>query len=208
MSVYGVKVEEGGVVLRGLGVPFGEWTIVADRDGQLFSEIWDEASITKPPVGIPLLLSHNRDVPPLGVVEESSISKHGLGVEARLVGNDHELEGIRRRLAAGLMTGLSVGFQAGKPQWEKPPRHGMPPGKRVRGAKIVELSLVNYPAFPSAGALSLNQRSARAEQAHEESEKMIAWWNEQKDKRHRESEEIIAWWNSRNAAAAKSTDVP
>lgn len=198
-------MEEGGVVLRGLGVPFGEWTIVADKDGQLFSEIWDEESIPKPPVGIPLLLSHNRDVPPLGVVEESSISKHGLGVEARLVGSDHELEGIRRRLAAGLMTGLSVGFQAAKPMWEKPPGRGMPPGKRIRGAKIVELSLVNYPAFPSAGALSLNERSARAEHAHEESEKMIAWVAARKDKAHRESEETIAWWTARKAAAASKS---
>ena len=41
MTGYRVKVEDGGVVLRGLGVPFGEWTIVADKDGQLFSEIWD-----------------------------------------------------------------------------------------------------------------------------------------------------------------------
>ena len=74
-------------------------------------------------------------MPPLGVVEESSISKHGLGVEARLVGNDHELEGIRRRLAAGLMTGLSVGFQAGKPMWEKPPGRGMPPGNVSEGRR-------------------------------------------------------------------------
>lgn len=103
------------------------------------------------------------------------------------------------------MTGLSVGFTAGNPMWEKPPGRGMPPGKRVRGAKIVELSLVNYPAFPSVGALSLNQRSARAEHAHEESEKMIAGVAACKDRAHRESEETIAWWNERKAKLLKGS---
>lgn len=64
---------------------------------------------------------------------------------------------------------------------EKPPGRGMPPGKRVRGAKIVELSSVNYPAFPSAGALSLNQRSAHDEETHQKSQELIAWWTARKN---------------------------
>ena len=64
---------------------------------------------------------------------------------------------------------------------------------------------MNYPAFPSAGALSLNQRSAHEEELHRQSEETKAWVAARKEKAHRESEEVIAWWNSRKvAAAAKS----
>ena len=42
----------------------------------------------------------------------------GLGIEARLIGADDELEGWRRRFDAGLMVGLSIGFRtAMKPIW-------------------------------------------------------------------------------------------
>ncbi len=44
---------------------------------------------------------------------ETSPRKPCLGIEAKLVGDDHELEGWRRRFDAGLMVGLSIGFRVG-----------------------------------------------------------------------------------------------
>lgn len=174
-----VRVEApGSSVLRGLAVPFHEHAWIVDKDGDLYAEVFDELSIPRPPEGVPLLISHDRDKPPAGKVMSSSLTKHGLGIEARLIGDDHELEGWRRRFDAGLMVGLSIGFRTGqKPIWEAPPKRGMPPVKRIRGAEIVEISLVNYPAYTSAGTLSLNQRTAQEDHEryqHEESERVIA----------------------------------
>ena len=122
----------------------------------------------------------------------------GLGIEAKLVGDDNELEGWRRRFDAVLMAGLSIGFRTGtKAVWEPPPTKGMPPVKRVRGAEIVEVSIVNFPAYDNAATLSLNQRSLAKDIAHEESVRAIA-----------EAKEFLAGVKARGekreAAASKS----
>ncbi len=51
-------------------------------------------------IGSPLLNSHD-DSRPVGRIRLSRSTGHGLEIEADLVGGDDELEGIRRRLAAG-----------------------------------------------------------------------------------------------------------
>jgi phage head maturation protease len=129
-------------------------------------------------------------------VLSSVIMPQGLGIEAKLVGSDDELEGWRLRFDAGLMVGLSIGFRvgSGKAIWEPPPKQGMPPVKRVRGAEIVEVSLVNYPAYDNAATLSLNQRSFAEEEAHRESVEA-----------HEKTQEVIAWVNARKAAVASKS---
>jgi hypothetical protein len=98
--------------------------------------------------------------------------------------SDNELESIRRRLAANLMVGLSVGFHADRPIWERPPARGMPPGKRVRGAEIVEAFVGELPGLSVGGALSLDQRSAREEESHQQSQELIERWPIAKPRRH------------------------
>jgi phage head maturation protease len=187
-----VRVEApGSSVLRGLAVPFHEHAYIEGKDGDLFAEVFDEESIPRPPQNVPLLVSHDRDRPPAGKVLNSFIMPQGLGIEAKLVGDDHELEGWRRRFDAGLMVGLSIGFRAssGKAIWEPSSKRGMPPVKRVRGAEIVEVSIVNYPAYDNAATLSLNQRSF-----HEEEEERQAL------EAHEKTQEIIAWVKARKAS--------
>lgn len=195
-----VKVDTpGSSILRGLAIPFGEYAFMVSKDGDLFAEVFDEESIPRLPQNVPLLVSHDRDRPPAGKVTSSVIMRQGLGIEAKLVGDDHELEGWRRRFDAGLMVGLSIGFRtgSGKAIWEPPPKQGMPPVKRVRGAEIVEVSLVNYPAYDNAATLSLNQRSFAEEEAHRHSVEA-----------HEKTQEVIAWVNARKAAAAAKSKSP
>lgn len=191
-----IRVEEDGKVLRGLALPFNEFAVILDKEGRLFAEIFDEESLVRLPQNVPLLVSHNRDVPPAGMVLQTMKLSSGLGVEARIVGSDHEVEGWRRRFAAGLMTGLSIAFRASKPIWERPPRSGLPPVKRVRNAEIEEISLVSWPAYRSAGLSSVNLRSMGDELRHEESERIIA----QIRANHEESQRIIAEVHAMKAA--------
>ncbi len=138
-----VKVEPGGTVFRGLAVPFDSPAYLVEADGRLVAERFDEASITRLPENIPLLVGHRRDEPPAGVITSSGISKFGLAIEGRLVGSDVEVEGWRRKFADGLMASLSIGFAArGAQDWRAPERVGAPPIVIRRGVEIVEISLV------------------------------------------------------------------
>lgn len=176
MSVA-VTVEDGGTVLRGLAVPFGDPTIVVEGDNRVICEVFDEESIDALPANMPLLVGHDRTTPPAGVIVNAAPAHFGLGIEARLIGSEPELDGWRRRLAAGLMAGLSIGFVAAGPQkWLRPTRSGQPPTVIRRGVKIHEVSLVCWPAYERAAVLSVNERTAADQTRHEESERMIAEW--------------------------------
>ena len=161
-----VHVDPDGAVFRGLAVPFGENALLVEKDDRIVAERFDENSIRKLPSDIPLLVSHRRDEPPAGIVTSSGISRFGLAIEGRLVGSDGEIEGWRRKLAAGLMAALSVGFVTQGPQeWRRPERYGAPPVVVRRGVEIVEISLVTWPAYDSAGVLSINARTAASDES-------------------------------------------
>lgn len=169
-----VTVEENGKVVRGLAVPFNQPTYVLNSNGDVIAEMFDSESIAELPGQVPLLVGHRRDLAPVGVVRSSAFTRYGLGIEAELIGSDHELEGWRRKLAAGLGAGLSIGFTESKrARWERPQRPGEPPLKRPRGARVVEVSLVHWPAYATAGVTSLSQRSAEDQRLHEESDRII-----------------------------------
>ena len=171
MTRHLVRVDPDGAVFRGLAVPFGESALLVEKDDRIVAERFDENSIRKLPSDIPLLVSHRRDEPAAGVVTSSGVSRFGLGIEGRLVGSDAEIEGWRRKLAAGLMAALSVGFVADGPQeWRRPERYGAPPVVVRRGVEVVEISLVQWGAYDSAGVVSLNARTA----AGDESDRIIA----------------------------------
>lgn len=157
-----VLIEPGGKILRGLALPFDEHALIYDGS-DLYAEVFDRTSLEALPKEIPLLVSHNRNGPPAGMVRSTTVSSRGLELEAELVGSDDEVEGWRRKFEAGLMASLSIAFRADRPQWEKPPRVGLPPVKRVRGARIEEISLVNWPAYRSAGIDRVAQRTESQE---------------------------------------------
>jgi HK97 family phage prohead protease len=170
-----VAVEPGGAVFRGLAVPFYQSAIVVEPDNRLVAEQFDPQSITELPANIPLLISHRRDEPPAGIIDTAAVTAYGLGVEGRLIGTDDELDGWRKRFAAGLMSSLSIGFVAdGRQQWQRPQHRGDPPLVIRRGVRIIEISLVSWPAYTGAGIASLNQRTAAADIAHAESLRVIA----------------------------------
>jgi phage head maturation protease len=159
-----VHVDPDGAVFRGLAVPFGENALLVEKDDRIVAEEFDELSIRAMPKDVPLLVSHRRDEPPAGIVTSSGISRYGLGIEGRLVGSDAEIEGWRRKLGAGLMAALSIGFVAEGPQeWRRPERYGQPPRVIRRNVEIMEISLVNWAAYTSAGVLSINERTAASD---------------------------------------------
>ena len=183
-----VALDPDGTILRGLAVPFGEPALIV-ADGQLVAEHFDENSITQLPTEIPLLVAHDRDRPPAGIVLQAQQFSRGVGVEARLVGSDPELDGWRRRFEHGLMTALSIGFTAsGRQLWDRPIRAGQPPRVTRRGVEIVEISLVNWAAYESAGLTSLNARTAQAQHNHEVAMEMLAEYQARKAQEHRRSE--------------------
>lgn len=175
MTRHLVRVDENGAVFRGLAVPFGESALIVEKDDRLVAEQFDENSIRKLPSNIPLLVAHDRNQPPAGIITSSGISRFGLGIEGRLVGSDGEIEGWRRKLAAGLMAALSVGFVAQGPQeWRRPERYGAPPVVVRRGVEIVEISLVTWPAYDSAGVVSINARTAATDESRRVMREMTA----------------------------------
>jgi HK97 family phage prohead protease len=167
MMKHPVRIDHpDGVVLRGLGIPFGESTVIVENDGRIISERFDRESLVKLPANIPLLVGHDRAAPPAGVIDISGISDAGLAIEGRLIGSDHEVESWRKKFAVGLMTGLSIGFRSSGPQIHlRPERPGQPPVVVRRGVEIVEISLVSWAAYTEAAVISLNRRSAAGDES-------------------------------------------
>ena len=61
------KVEDGGKVIRGLALPFGEGAIVTGPQGDLVEEVMDSDSVSHIAPNLPLLVGHDRSRPPAGV---------------------------------------------------------------------------------------------------------------------------------------------
>lgn len=174
------RVEDNATVLRGLALPFGPpGAIVLGPEGSWVQELMDPESIARiENLPLPLFVSHDRDRPPAGIVRTAAVMADGVGIEAKLVGSDDELEGWRRRFRHGLFTALSVGFTRDKKRevFERPERAGGLPIIRPRGVRIVELSLVQWPAYERAGITSLSVRSAENQRRHEESQELVSWF--------------------------------
>ena len=69
------------------------------------------------------------------------------------------------------MSQLSIGSltASGRQDWRRPQRYGGPPVVVRRNVEIVEISLVTWPAYNSAGVVSINARTA----ASDESQRII-----------------------------------
>lgn len=155
-----VTLEDGGRILRGVGIAYDQPAVVLDGDIPVV-EIMDRESIVKPPVGVPLLVGHDRTRAPVGVVRSSEVRSYGLAVEAEMLVSDAEMGDWRRRFAAGVADGLSAGYIADRRRavWERPARPGGLPVRRPRGVEIIEMSLTHWPAFEDSRVLSLSTRT-------------------------------------------------
>jgi phage head maturation protease len=144
-----LHVEKSGRVVRGLALPFHEEAIVEGPKGAgIVAEVMDEKSIGKIEPNLPLLVNQDRGRV-AGVVRTLAVTNQGLGIEAKLVGSDDELEGWARRFRHGLLAALSVGFSRDRRRdaYERPRRPGELPTVRPRGISIVEVSLVQWGAY-------------------------------------------------------------
>ncbi len=175
MSRAEVTIEDGGLVLRGVAVPWNEDTVVVTGTGSrrvVHRERFDAESIPAAGAlyGVPLMFGHDHNRP-AGRIRLSRSTDRGLEIEADLIGADDELEGVRRRLAAGLMAGLSIGFVADSHAdvWIAPEKRSELPVVIRRHATIREVSFVQWPAYASAGVDSVNLRTSVGEWRHVES---------------------------------------
>jgi phage head maturation protease len=81
-------------------------------------------------------------------------------LEARVAGTDEEIKAIVSRYDAGVQTGLSIGFveDPRRDEWYRGEKTGLPLVVR-RGARLVAVSLVVWPAYEGARVLELRHMS-------------------------------------------------
>jgi len=179
MTTTEVTVEPGRSVLRGVAVPYGEQTLVSGptpRGRMVHLEVFDAQSIrdTGALYGRPLLIGHDQNRP-IGRIRTSRSTGRGLEVEADLIGGDDEVEGLRRRLGAGVQKALSIGFFPSQSDdvWQRDGTTG-PPVVTRRGVTIREVSIVVWPAYDGAIVTGVHAKTREGERRHAESVVAIA----------------------------------
>ena len=174
-----VQIEEGGRILRGLALPYGQTTYVLGpgRRGEKVAhgEVFDADSLVDVGAmyGRPLLLAHDESRP-IGRILATRSTERGLEVEAELLGSDEELTSIRAKAQGGVLSSMSVGFRPNRKldKWQPPDASGLPWVLR-RGAEVREISVCLWPAYDSAKVLSILARTAAARARKEASDKEI-----------------------------------
>ncbi len=184
-----ITVEDDGKIIRGLAIPYREHALIAENS-RVFLEYFEGESLRKLPKNVPLLQGHDRAVPPAGKILDSHHSPQGMWIEARLSGGASDVDRWRGLFADSLMAGLSVGFREGLGKWTTDARGT--PIKLVREAEVIEVSVVNWPAYSSAGVRTVSVRSRADQKRKEESDRAIA-----------EAQEVMARVNARLAARRK-----
>lgn len=113
-----------------------------------FKRTLDHWSRTKKSIPIPLLDSHNRwavqDV--LGKMIAGKEVEDGLESKFEMVPNDPAAEAAFKRVKGGFITGLSIGYEAVKYDFEQKP--GGESWERIRNLREVKLGEVSLVVFP------------------------------------------------------------
>jgi HK97 family phage prohead protease len=166
--------------LEGRAVPYGEWADIgwfleAHREGSL-----DQTTRAGSGKNLPLLLFHNNRSWPIGHNDSWSSDSGGLNGVWRL--NDTaEAQQAATLAAAGDLTGLSIGFQPIRSEWEHveewAPELGPDHMDRVTRleSRLLEVSLTPTPAF--AGAEVVMVRTAERPRARRDT-RLDGWKRE------------------------------
>jgi len=113
-----------------------------------FKRTLDHWSRTKKTIPVPLLDSHNRwsvgDV--LGKMTAGKEVSDGLETEFEFVPDDPTADAAFRRVKGGFITGLSIGYEAVKFDYEQKP--GGQSWERIRNLREVKLGEVSLVVFP------------------------------------------------------------
>lgn len=113
-----------------------------------FKRTIDHWSRTKKSIPVPLLDSHNRravnDV--LGKMTRASEVSDGLESTFEFVPDDPAADAAYRRVKGGFITGLSIGYEAVKYDFEQKP--GGESWERIRNLREVKLGEVSLVVFP------------------------------------------------------------
>ena len=149
MSFDGQEVSENEGVFQGLASTFHNVDLLGD-----VIEPGAFAAAETQPRKVKLRWQHDLS-PPLGLIESLRESARGLEVRGRLILCVQKAREAHALLQAGAITGLSIGFSV--------PKKGafFDSGRNVRVLKAIdlhEISLVTFPANPSARVLGLKAR--------------------------------------------------
>ena len=167
--------------MRGLAVPFGSPTLIAELDEngrrRIYLEEFDARSFADMPARLPLVRQHDRSRP----LSWARLEPRADGVHANLepIDGSQASADATAEVRAGVTLGLSVGFIADPDADEiTKERLGMVPRILRRGATLKELSLVDRGAYP--GAVIYAPDLDRYE--HEQSEKLMQPWREEQER--------------------------
>ena len=169
-------------LMQGLAVPFGEATpvaeIAADGTRKIYAEQFDRDSFAELPPRVPFLRSHIRSSP-LGWAALESRERGLVATITPIDGSTVASDAVAE-VASGVMVALSVGFVC-SPDEDIVGRHrrGELPLIRRRGARLVELSLCDRGAYPSARITTPNLDRWN----HEQSEQVMSGYRAEQERK-------------------------
>lgn len=159
-----IKAVEDSGEFRGIASVYG----VEDSYGDVIDKGAFTKTISENPM-IPILWQHDsREVIGMGEVKEW---QGKVLVSGRLDMEDPTAKKAYRKLKNGLMKGLSIGFYAIKTTWETVNERAI---RHISELKLVEVSVVTFPALESAQVTSVKNADELAERVKALEEKLTA----------------------------------
>ena len=154
MPSMSMSVRDGGAtltgVLTGVACPYGTWADVGWYRERMAPGVFAK-SISEAARDLPLLLWHERQQFPVGVATGWEETSAGLVGTWELDVDSERGQETARHAHAGRLTGLSVGFQPVRDEWELADERGTEPDKVTRReARLREVSLVPVAAYEQA----------------------------------------------------------
>lgn len=136
--------------LEGLAVPYDVAAPIGDRSGAVaFIETIAPGCFADAKPGLPLMSWHERQIFPLGVIDELHEEDDGLHLTATLTSGSRHAGDAWAHIRDGSLGALSVGFKPVVSDWCMGTDGSPTTVRRVR-AQLVEVSVVPVPAYPSA----------------------------------------------------------
>ncbi|OOK79246.1 caudovirus prohead protease family protein [Mycobacterium kansasii] len=134
--------------IRGIAVPYTEPSTLVVVAGIVCREQFDRHSLTPLPPSLPLNVAHDAEAPPLGKVTSLRHTQAGLAVEAQIDAPDRQQ--WLQRWIRGTWSSLSIAFSGAAIFDDWAVSNDGYPLRTVRGARLVEVSVVRDPAYSSA----------------------------------------------------------